>query len=99
MPGPRKTLKKAEEMIASLQAELERTQIVRDEYRVAFERAENGSRPNFGTFVEALRDEADWIETIKAPPNDGHDQARSDAAELRRLADRVEIVGKRQGYM
>ena len=56
-------------------------------------------RPDFEGFVRALRDEAHWIEVIKAPPNDAQGQASHDASALLRLADRAERVGISQGYL
>jgi hypothetical protein len=55
------------------------------------------SRPDFGRFVEELREEARWIAIIKADDDTG--QAVSDARELRKLAAAVERIGKRQGYL
>ncbi len=54
-------------------------------------------RPDFSGFAKALREEARWSTTIHANDNTG--QAASDQRTLNRLADEVELVGKRLGFI
>ncbi len=54
-------------------------------------------RPDFASFAHALREEADWEASIKSRDRTG--QANSDVEQLRRLAAKVEQVGRTQGYL
>jgi hypothetical protein len=55
------------------------------------------NRPDFAGFAKALREEAQWSATIHA--NDRTGQAASDQRSLNRLAEKVELVGKRLGFI
>lgn len=58
---------------------------------------DEGGRPDFAGFVEALREEARWVEELHGSDRTG--QAASDAAKLHLLAAYVAAVGRRLGYM
>lgn len=59
------------------------------------------SRPDFAAFATALRQEAKWSATIHPRDSErgGSGQAASDQGALIRLAEYVELVGKRLGYL
>ena len=54
-------------------------------------------RPDFRGFAKALRDEARWSATIHSKDKTG--QAATDQAALNRLAEKVELVGKKLGFL
>jgi len=54
---------------------------------------DSGGRPNFCAFAKALRGEARFSADLHG------DESGGDQAALQRLADEVEQVGKRLGYM
>ena len=61
------------------------------------ETREERPEPDFSGFLEALRSEKAWSAMIHRKDNTG--QAASDQAQLSRLIDHVEKVGKAQGFL
>lgn len=59
-------------------------------------RGEDG-RPDFAGFAEALREEAQWQETIKRGDRTG--QLYTDVRQLHALAEKAEQIGRDQGYL
>ena len=67
------------------------------EYKDKMVHSRSKKRPGRHPPAKALREEARWSATIHA--NDKTGQAASDQRTLNRLADEVELVGKRLGFI